>query len=225
MGTNERKYAWMDEGWASFFPIDILDRYEPEYDYLQKIISSYEESAGFEAEIPLMVPSYSYRGRYVRTGFYDRPAAAYNELQNLLGAPLFKKALLEYINRWHGKHPIPLDFFYTFNNVCGEDLSWFLKPWFYEFGYPDLEISNVQQKNGYVTVKVKKVGSIPTRISLTLQFDDGTNEVVDKSSRVWGGGESETVIKINTSQKLHNVLLGNNHIPDVNKKNNTYNID
>ena len=60
----------------------------------------------------------------MRLGFYTRPANAYFELQELLGKDMFQKALLEYMNRWNGKHPIPSDFFLTFNDVVGEDLSW-----------------------------------------------------------------------------------------------------
>ena len=29
------------------------------------------------------------------------------------------------MDRWNGKHPAPWDFFYTFNDVSGQDLNWF----------------------------------------------------------------------------------------------------
>ncbi|MCB0745651.1 MAG: peptidase, partial [Ignavibacteriae bacterium] len=52
MGTNERKYAWMDEGWAAFYPTEIVDRYSPHYDYLSNRVRNYERNAGNESELP-----------------------------------------------------------------------------------------------------------------------------------------------------------------------------
>ncbi|MCP5063316.1 MAG: M1 family metallopeptidase, partial [Ignavibacteriae bacterium] len=92
MGTNERKYAWMDEGWASFLPREVVEKIVPSYDYWKGRSITYSKNAGKESELPLVVPSFSYKGRYIRTGFYNRPANAYRELELLLGRDLFKKA-------------------------------------------------------------------------------------------------------------------------------------
>jgi hypothetical protein len=222
MGTNERKYAWMDEGWASFYPRDVLDKYELDYDYLNKRVKSYENDAGREAELPPMVVSYSNKGEYLRTAFYDRPAVAYNELMELLGRDLFKKAMLEYINRWHSKHPIPIDFFNTISNVAKEDLTWFWKPWFYEFGYPDLAVEKVENNDGNISAVIKKIGNVPTRVKVTFEFTDGTNEIVEKPASVWKDGNDEISITVKTSKNLKSVKVGDKHIPDSVKENDSY---
>ena len=46
-------------------------------------------------------------------------------MKDLLGDDLFRKCLHAYMERWHGKHPTPWDFFYTFDDVSGRDLDWF----------------------------------------------------------------------------------------------------
>jgi hypothetical protein len=206
MGTNERKYAWMDEGWATFLAYEVVDKYEPDYNYKSRTIGDYENSAGAEAELPMMIPSYSTKGSYVRTAFYSRPAAAYSELEQLLGRDLFRKALLEFMNRWNGKH---------------EDLSWFWNPWFYEMGYPDLGIASVSQIEDDVEVTIEKIGNIPTRVELNLVFEDGTSEKITKSAREWINGNKTLSIFINSDKKINNITLGNSEIPDVNKKNNS----
>ncbi len=223
MGTNEKKYAWMDEGWASYFPKEIVDRYVPTHDYWTGRAAAYSRNAGNESELPPVVPSYTYKGRYYRTGFYNRPTSAYRELEILLGRDLFKKALLEYVRRWNGKHPIPYDFFFTFNDVTNEDLTWFWKPWFFEFGYPDLAIENVKQNDNQISVKVAKIGNIPTRVEVTITFEDGTEEVVRKSVRVWQDGKNSFEIIIpDKNKKVKSVTVGNKHIPDAVKENNTF---
>jgi aminopeptidase N len=125
------------------------------------------------------------------------------------------------MNRWIGKHPIPLDFFNTFENVLGEDLSWFWKPWFYEMGYPDLGIASVSQIEDDVEVTIEKIGNIPTRVELNLVFEDGTSEKITKSAREWINGNKTLSIFINSDKKINNITLGNSEIPDVNKENNS----
>ncbi len=222
MGTNERKYAWMDEGWATFFPRELVNRMEPESDYWARIVGTYERSAGLEEELPPIVLSFSNKGSLARIAFYNRPASAYRELEELLGRDLFKKALLEYMRRWNGKHPLPWDFFNTFNNVTGEDLSWFFNPWFAEYGYPDLAIKDVQKVNGEYDVTIEKVGNIPTRSVVKFIFDDGSSEEVKVSARVWKDNNRFTHVKIKSDKQLTEVKIGNAHIPDVNRKNNSF---
>lgn len=222
MGTNERKYAWMDEGWASFLPKDVVDKYVPDHDYLKGEVEGFQNTSGREAELPPMVVSYSHLTAFSRTGFYDRPSVAYYQLKELLGDELFKKAILEYINRWFGKHPIPLDFFNTINEVAKEDLTWFWKPWFYEFGYPDLAIENVENLYGKISAKVVRLGNIPTNVKVVFEFDDGKNETIEKSANVWKDGNHSISINIESNKKLNKVIVGDKHIPDSVKENDVY---
>jgi len=127
MGTNERKYAFMDEGWAVMMPYEIQNKLEPKYDPIARSIGRYESVAGMEMDVPMSVSSIVYNANAYRPAYrnaaYTRPAMAYLMLQNVLGEDLFKEGLQEYIRRWHHKHPIPNDFFFTFNQIAGEDLS------------------------------------------------------------------------------------------------------
>ncbi len=222
MGTNEEKYAWMDEGWATFFPTEVIAKFAPDYDYWASRVRAYENAAGNETELPPIIPSYSNRGRFARTAFYNRPACAYRELEELLGRKLFKKALLEYMKRWHGKHPIAWDFFFTINDAVGKDLSWFWKPWFFEQGYPDLAVKDVSAGNGKVTATILKKGNIPTRVKVTFVFADGSKRVKSLKADVWANGASEVKVSLNASKKVKKVVVGDKHIPDSVRSNNTF---
>ena len=76
------------------------------------------------------------------------------------------------MDRWHGKHPIPYDFFFTFNKMAGEDLSWYWKPWFFEHGYPDLAINDAEITDQVIKVKIAKIGKLPVPIKLTAYFEE-----------------------------------------------------
>lgn len=221
MGTNEKRSAWMDEGWATFFPRNVVNKFDSSNKYQERRVASYEAVAGKTEDIPIIYPSYMMTHGESRNNFYNRPAIAYEELRHLLGDELFHKALREYMNRWHEKHPIGNDFFFTFNDVVGEDLSWFWKPWFFELGYPDLAIENISINENSTTVSVGMAGILPTRIELTIMFEDGESKTVSTSASQLKG-KSSVDITINTPKKVKTVKLGSDLIPDVNRDNNLF---
>ena len=223
MGTNERTYAWMDEGWATFFTRDVEERFQKDNEkkYWERIVSSYENGSGFMLDVPLVVPSFSVKGGFPRVTFYRRPGCAYMALMKMMGKENFKKALLNYIETWNGKHPIPTDFFTSFNNSANEDLAWFWNPWFYEYGVPDLAIFNVSRKDNQAEISIKKVGNIPTRIFIKVTFDDGSSKEIKRSIREWKE-KSLITLTFKTDKIIKSVELGNSLIPDIDKTNNVW---
>ncbi|RMD99836.1 MAG: peptidase, partial [Bacteroidetes bacterium] len=131
MGTNETKYGWMDEGWATIgewlitpmIDSSIVDLYG---------VAGYEQSAGTELDLPIMTPTTQLSGLPLFTNSYPKPAMGYLFVKDLLGDELFTKALHHYIETWRGKHPLPLDFFNCMNAGAGRNLNWFWKAWFYD---------------------------------------------------------------------------------------------
>ena len=217
MGINERKYAWMDEGWATMLPFQLQHQLQPDYDPLTRNSKDLSIYAGTETEEPMMVPSVLLSGVAYRTASYRRPGAAYEILRDLLGTDTFLKALHGYIDRWHGKHPIPYDFFYSFNDVTGQNLDWFWKPWFFQTGYPDLAVKEVKNKNEIV---IQNKGTLPVPVSIEVTYDDGKTETIYKTAEVWKNGSQEISIKSSGNGKIKKVILGTSKIPDVNLKDN-----
>lgn len=220
MGTNERKYAWMDEGWASYLPNELVKKLSPDSDYLKETVDGYSSLAGQEIELPLMVPSFQHNNfTSARVSAYTRPAMAYHFLRDALGDPLFKKALKEFMSRWNGKHPLPYDFFNTFNEVVGENLNWYWQPWFFEAGYPDLGIKSVSDKNEVV---IEKLGTHPIPISLYYITADNQSEKIYQSTAIWKDGKKAFTIQLPPDIELKSLELGNDHIPDMVPENNSW---
>lgn len=218
LGTNERKYAFMDEGWAVMLPFDFQARNMEERDPVARNHMGYSRIAGKELDLPLMVLSTQTRYIAYRNVAYGRPGAAYHILEGVLGKEKFKAALKEYINRWKEKHPLPYDFFYTFEDFTGENLEWFWKPWFFEFGYPDLAISEVFGNK----IKIEKVGKLPIPIALTVIYSDNTNQIFTETAEVWKEGDKFVEFQAEEGKKIIEVKLGNTHIPDADLENNNW---
>lgn len=216
MGINERKYEWMDEGWATFLPKDLVPEIDPAYSHFNEILYWYNSVIGKENDIPLMISSRLIKGYTLIALNYGKVVFAYVALQDLLGEELFKKALKEYIHRWAGKHPIPYDFFFTFNDVTGQDLSWFWNPWFYDFGYCDLGVE--ENKTGEYVVKL--LGNQPVSVQLTIVYEDGSKQFINENPSIWQYGNTEYVFKTDENKKVKSIEINDNRIPDLNPSNN-----
>ncbi len=221
MGINERKYAWMEEGWAAFLPTEVVKRNVLEYDYMAARTDSYVFGAGTETDPPPMLPTFSIaRSPEFRNATYNRPAVAYNLLMEYLGKEKFRTTLQKYIRIWNGKHPIPNDFFFTINEAAGENLSWFWKPWFFESGYPDVEIKTVEENGSSKKIVIKKNGQLPVPVLLKVTFDDNTVKELYEKMSVWNSGDEEFIILFDSKKKIKILELGGRLIPDVFKENN-----
>jgi hypothetical protein len=223
MGINERKYAWMDEGWAQFLPNDIEfsvkgKPFRPQQNNAQY----YAYFAGRASDMPMMVPSDQLSGQSYTFASYFRPSQAYSFLRDMLGDDKFKATLQGYMARWNGKHPTPYDFFFSFNDLAGEDLSWYWRPWFFEKGYPDLALGTVTvDKKNRLRARIDQKGTLPLPIRLRVTLADGSVEEVRETARVWQTGKAHTLER-SFSQPVRKVELGSLMVPDINRKNNVW---
>ena len=218
MGINERKYAWMDEGWASWLSYGIADNLAPDYNYFSRVSSSFENMSGKEKEVPLMFLSYQIKDyQSYRSHSYTKPALAYAYLRNAIGDSIFKSALYSFIDRWHNKHPGPYDFFNTFENISGQDLDWFFIPWFFSRAYADIGIKKVTFDNKVV---VENNGGLPLPIYLSCTYLDDTQETFYRNASVWKNGDRGIIFQLNKNKKPIRITVGNDIVPDVIKENN-----
>ncbi len=220
MGINEKKYAFMDEGWAVMLPFEFQERMVEENYPRRRNIFGYQKFAGNETEMPPMIPSVLLKGPSYRTASYSRPGLAYDYLREVLGDELFTEALYEFIKRWNGKHPLPYDMYNTFNDVTGQNLNWFWQPWFFEHGHPDLAIDRVEQQEEKIQVFISKKGSIPIPIKLKIVFEDETEAELNHTAAVWKNGNKEFIIEHPADKPVKEIILGSPDIPDTDSENN-----
>ncbi len=215
MGINEQDYAWMDEGWASFLDVLVTDSLEGRS---TGRLRNYPDVAGTDADVPPMVPSRHLTNPAYRIAAYNRPQAAYFALYQLLGYERFHRCMTTYIERWKGKHPQPFDFFFTWNEAAEENLNWFWKPWFFEWGYPDLAVAGVSKKG----VIIENVGTMPQTISGTVLFEDGSEQAFWYSAAAWKSGNRTFVVPLNKRLRVKQVRLEHPQVADADATNNLW---
>ena len=223
MGINETKYGWMDEGWATIgewlispmIDSTIIDEYG---------VAGYERAAGNEIDLPITTLTTQLFGVSMFINSYPKPAMGYLFVKDMLGDELFYKGLHNYIRNWNGKHPIPYDFFNSMNEGCGKNLNWFWKRWFFDNGVPDLAIVKVIEKGKLKQISIHSKGTKPVPVDLTIEYKDGSTEKIHRSIAVWEKGNSGIQVNINSNKKIRSVKLGSTYAPDINKKDNVYEV-
>ncbi len=195
-GANETFYAWMDEGIINFIPRFVAQDIFPDrcQNIFKDMVQRYATVAGTIDDFPIMASTgFVYFRNAYRHIAYNRPAFAFYQLVQYFGEDKFFAALREYANRWKYKHPYPYDFFFTFNQVLGQDLSWFWRPYFFEFAYPDLGIVSYDYTDGQLKVVVKNKGGLPMPVKLTITMPDGSAKTVERKMDVWKDTREVTI--------------------------------
>ena len=140
VGSNERRHAFMDEGFNTFIDIDESATYaggkygpkrDSEYsaggeppDTILKVLDNPDAAT-------LMATADSYGWALGHPVSYFKGAYGMVLLrEQILGPERFDWAFRKYIRDWAFKHPSPSDFFREIESESGEDLSWFWRGWY-----------------------------------------------------------------------------------------------
>lgn len=220
MGINEQDHAWMDEGWAAFFDYLLTDSLS---NHTDGGVRDYSSIAGTENDVPPMVKSRNLTAAY-RNASYQRPSQAYFTLLDLLGYETFHACMTEYMNRWKGKHPAPFDFFQTWNQASGQNLDWFWKPWFFDWGYPDLGIEGVvrNEAGNNQTILITRKGNLPVPLHLEVGYTDGSTQIFHHTAAIWKDGKQNFRIACPAGKTVKSASLGKTTIPDADKADNQW---
>lgn len=144
INSDERQWAWFDEGLNSFV------QYVAEMEWDNNYSSWFGPARGIvpymslpdEYLEPIMTNSENIVDYFQNA--YSKPAAGLNILrETIMGRELFDYAFAEYGRRWAFKNPTPADFFRTMEDASGIDLDWFWRGWFYTTEKVDISLDSI----------------------------------------------------------------------------------
>jgi Peptidase family M1 domain len=228
VGTNERKYMWMDEGFNTFINVYATEQfnngeYAPKPGSKPRPVPTFKDSKD-----PLMTPPEAMGITGADYGqYYSKTSLGLTILRNnVLGPERFDYAFREYIKHWAYKHPLPYDFFRAMNNAAGEDLNWFFKPWFFTTWKLDQAIESVtyvddDAKNGAIITIVNKE-KLAMPVTLKITQENGTVETINFPVNVWQRSGVWKFKYPSTSAIKSIVLDPDRQLPDADYSNNTW---
>lgn len=234
VNTNERRYAWMDEGFNTFInTYDLYEVYDAEVNGSPMPSGPPDFSARTMARLmardtvqPLDLPADQIRPELLGVLAYYKTATAMQMLREVvLGPERFDPAFKEYIQAWAFKSPQPADFFRCMENGTGQDLSWFWRGWFIENMPLDQAVVSVEQSSGATRAQVTLANRLEMvmPVLLHLEFTDGTKTDFDLPVYVWHYANLWTAEVPTGGKTIKRVTIDRKRVmPDVNRRNNNW---
>lgn len=231
VGSNERKFPWMDEGFNTFINT-MADANFNHGEFLNHRSDDRHRAAKFvfrdSTETIFTIPDVT---KPLNLGIfaYYKPGMGLQLLrEEILGEGRFDSAFSYYVHEWAFKHPTPWDFFHCMENYTGETLDWFWRGWFMHSWKIDqavkavdyiendpakgsiITIENLEQLPMPVTVEIKEAGGKTGRVTLPVE--------------IWQH-DSQWKFRYNSTDKITSVTIDpDKKLPDFNEANNTLNL-
>ena len=228
VGSNERKYGWMDEGFNTFINTLADDDFNKgEYKNKENSMEIIAQYMFGDRTEPILTTPDAMKEANIGNSLYSKPGYGLELLRNeILGADRFDYAFKEYIKRWAYKHPTPWDFFRSMDNAAGESLSWFWKGWFVENYKLDQAILSVKYEkddavNGAV-VTIVNADQMAMPVNISYETKSGIKGTIKLPVEVWNNTNTWKV-KLPTTEEVKKIEIDAEKVfPDIDFSNNVW---
>ncbi|MCS3848147.1 hypothetical protein GGR70_003187 [Xanthomonas campestris] len=236
VGSNERRHAFMDEGFNTFIDVYASDAFN-NGEYAPKRDSEYAPKGGnpvdeilpllADANAPTLMDTADATSETYRHPLtYFKGALGLVLLrEQILGPARFDPAFRKYIATWAFKHPTPSDFFRLMESESGEDLSWWWRGWYFNNWQLDMGISEAHYvdkdpaKGLQVTLRSRQRLVMP--VTLRADLADGSHLDRRIPVEAWLQ-QTAPKLTLATTQKVLRVRLDPDHaLPDAARADNT----
>jgi Peptidase family M1 domain len=224
VGSNERRNAFMDEGFNTF--IDIQESAEFQNGVYGPKRDSEYSAGGEPAETILKVldnpvapnilmPADAYTGPLGHPVSYFKGAYGMTLLrEQILGPERFDWAFRKYIRDWAFKHPSPSDFFRAMNSEGGEELDWFWRGWYMHNWRMDLAVEKIAGS----TVTIVNNGQLVLPATVEVKYTDGSTTRWTLPVETW---ESKGTMSWTGEKPIASVVVDPDKVvPDDDRSNN-----
>lgn len=231
VGSNERYYGWMDEGFNTFInTLSTLNfnhgEYKPAnpYDMHSPRIINTMWAPDLE---PIMSTPDNMQEPHIGTLLYRKPSAGLVLLrEQILGPERFDYAFRTYIQRWAFKHPTPDDFFRTIENVAGENLDWFWRGWFMNNWRLDVTVEDVKYEENDPSkgalITIANLDKMVMPVVLEVKLKSGKTDRIKLPVEIWERNKKWT-FRYPSTEEIQSVTYDPDHaFPDYNPENNVW---
>ncbi|HSQ59745.1 MAG TPA: M1 family metallopeptidase [Acidobacteriota bacterium] len=195
LGNDERRHAWLDEGFTQYLENDYTERHYPRGQWKRRdrfrwvspttLLRRTERSLlryhylrdaqpmSRPADLAPSYPAYS-------VAAYDRPAMMLRSLRAVWGEDAFGAFLRDLYRRARFRHLRPEDVEASARAAAGDSGAAMLRPWIETTALPDVARGPIRREKtaeGWrTTVRVLRKGGFAFAVPLEARFEDGTSE-------------------------------------------------
>jgi hypothetical protein len=226
VGSNERKYAWMDEGFNTFINTVADKEFNNGEFYNANPTGRMAAAFIYRPESIMTIPDVLTTGDWGIDAYF-KPSLGLTLLREVvLGKDRFDGAFRYYINSWAYKHPTPWDFFRAIENYSGETLDWFWRGWFLNNWKIDQGVKTVEYQQNDSTkgsiITIENLEQLPMPVTVEIREENGKSGRVELPVEIWQHGSTWKFHYASTSKVTQVVIDPDKKLPDVNESNNTW---
>ncbi|WP_419826380.1 M1 family metallopeptidase [Sphingomonas sp.] len=234
VGFDERRDAWMDEGFNTFIDVYESDDFH-DGEYAPKRDSEYAEGGGNPVDeiLPILAdpqaPAILSRADTI-VETWRHPVTYFKSAlglvllrEQILGPDRFDPAFRHFVAAWAHKHPTPADFFRAMESGAGEDLSWWWRGWYANNWQLDLAATRIAPfPAGAGTgslVRVETHDRLVMPVTLRLTFADGSKRDMRLPAETWIR-QAATDVPVSGGRVVRAELDPDHKLPDRDRSNN-----
>lgn len=186
IGSDETREAWLDEGVATFFELEILDEYFKDsasyFDLALLPVQAWQVTrmkyTSIEPVEPVLQESWKFMNRDQYEGnVYAKSAMLLRSLKHVTGRDRMFNFFRYYARKFKFKHPASDDFIDTFSAFMEEDYSWAFDRYIRTpeqldhavHSIKSVKISGSPLKYRNEAVFIRKQGYFPVNLTITLE--------------------------------------------------------
>jgi len=227
VGSNERKYSWMDEGFNTFIN-GVADSAFNNGEYFRPIKSRVRMAKPyFDAVNPMLTIPDQEPSREWGVLSYSKPGSGLELLrEEVLGKEKFDYAFRYYVHAWAFKHPTPYDFFHAIENGSGETLDWFWRGWVFNNWKIDQAVTGLEyvggdpSKGANITIENKE--KLPMPVTVEVKEENGVTGRMQLPVEIWEKGATWKFHFPSTSKITQVTIDPDQRLPDTDPANNTF---
>ena len=238
VGFNERRNAWMDEGFNTFIDTYESDEFEGGI-YGPKRDSEFAPGGGNPVDQilpiladpsapPIMSRADTVLEKYRHPITYFKTALGLVLLrEQILGPERFDPSFRRFTSVWAFKHPTSADFFRAMDSEAGEDLSYFWRGWFENNWQLDLAVTGIKLFPGDSAFKgslvtVASLDKLVMPVNLRVTFANGSKRDIRLPAETWIRQAATDVPVVSDSPVVRAELDPDHKIPDRDRANNAF---
>jgi aminopeptidase N len=227
VGSNERRYPWMDEGLNTYINTFAKELRWRDTVMIGSMLGNWKATVDAGNDVPLMTAADNIPAAALGAIAYRKPAVLLLTLRNqIVGPEVFDPAFRVYIQEWAFKHPTPGDFFRTIENATGRDLSWYWHGFWYTTDLLDVGIDSVSQRDQdgqhLAVVSLHRITSIVVPVRLRLKYADGKTGDFSLPVNIWANGDRFDAQLAVPAQVIGARLWPDPSMPDWNHSNDSW---
>jgi hypothetical protein len=232
IGSDERRYPFMDESIASAYESRYLDEKYPgkklwEIGFKNRKLAKFFHidempvqriqelewlvPARRNLEQPINLAATDYNNDNYGSIIYNKAAQGFNYLRAYLGDSLFDSIMNDYYSKWKNKHPQPEDLRAVFESRVTKDLAWFFDDFLVTTERLDYKIVRFENQK----LLIKNKGELKAPLVITGTTGDSV------SSEFWEDGfEGKKWINVPWSNNSEIIIDPEHKMPELFRLNN-----